>query len=182
MIEAEDKEIDGHDFRYHPMMLKASRKQWDELAQRFGPAVAAAIEGLGAAQIDVDMELTEILGTATESAGGLLRGFVAGLDPKYHEKLADLLASQTQIKNEKGNYVPLTNDMREVLFGTHLLTEVKLIWWCLSVQYADFLGPLGKLSQQAAALRATAASALGSRPASTGSPTESPPATSTATP
>jgi hypothetical protein len=164
------------------MMLKASRKQFDELAQRFGPAIAAGIEGLGSAQIDADMEGSEMLGGVTDSVGGLLRGLVAGLDPNYHAKLADALAANTLWKNpDSGEFAKLTNDLREVMFGKNLLTEAKLIWWCLTVQYADFLGPLQTLGMQAVSLRSVTASALSSRKELTGLHTASPPAASTAT-
>ncbi len=44
MLDPEHKEIDGTEFCYQPMMLKQSRKQFDQLSQRFGPAIASAIE------------------------------------------------------------------------------------------------------------------------------------------
>ncbi len=181
MLETEDKEIDGYEFRYQPMMLKQSRRQFDQLAQRFGPAIASAVEGLGDAEIAADMEYLDMLGGLTDSAGALLRGFVGGLDPAYHEQLANALAEKTMYKNAEGNFVPLDNNTREVMFGKNLLTEAKLIWWCLSIQYADFLAPLGNLGVQAALLKARAASASGSRKASTGSPIGSPHPTDTAT-
>ncbi len=182
MLEPEQTEIDGYEFQYHPMMLRPSRKMFDELSQRFGPAVASAIEGLGKANIDQDMEFSEMLGGVTDSAAGLLRGVVAGLDPTYHAKLADALAANTLWKNpESGEFAKLTAELREVMFGTHILTEAKLIWWCLSVQYADFLAPLRDLSLQAVSLRSVTASALHSRKEQTGSPIGSQPAINTAT-
>lgn len=182
MLEPEDKEIDGHEFRYHPMMLKPARKMFDQLSQRFGPAIASAIEGLGNANIDQDMEFAEMLGGVTDSAAGLLRGIVAGLDPTYHAQLADTLAGSTLWKHpDSGEYVKLTSELREVMFGKNLLTESKLIWWCLSVQYSDFLAPLRDLSLQAVSLRSVTASALASRKEQIGSPIGSPQATSTAT-
>ena len=179
MLDAQEKEIDGIHFMYQPVMLKQSRTMFDKLAQRFGPAVAAAVEGLGTAELTGDMEFAAALGGITDSAGGFLRGVVAGLDPAYHAALADELAKQTQFKNSEGNLVPLGDSEREVMFGANLLTETKLIWWCLSVQYADFLAPLGKLSQQALGLRQMAMSALESQKVSIGSPTGSQSATST---
>lgn len=181
LITAEEKEIDGIRFRYTPLMLKQSRATFDELAQRFGPAIAAAVEGLGAAELNADMEIAQVLGSVTDSAGALLRGFVGGLDPAYHAKLADALAKQTEFVNDKGNWLPLGDNIRELMFGARLLTETKLIWWCLSVQYSDFLAPLAKLGQQAIALRGMATSASGSPKASTGSSIASPSVTSTPT-
>lgn len=177
LLPPEEKTIDGIDFMYQPLMLKQSRAMFDKLAQRFGPAVASAIEGLSEAQIDGDMELAQALGGVTQSAGGLIRGVVGALDPSYHAALADELAKQTQYRNESGNWVPLGDDVRQMMFGCRLLTETKLIAWCLGVQYSDFLAPLRRLAMQAVSLRGMAISALDSRQVSTGSPTESPPAT-----
>ncbi len=145
MLDPQEKEIDGIEFRYQPMMLKPARAMFDGLAQRFGPAIASAVEGLSEADIDSDMELSAMLGNVSKSAGGLLRGIVAGLDPSYHAKIADELAKQTEYRNESGNYVELAPAVRELMFGAKLLTEGKLIGWCLSVQYADFLEPLRTL-------------------------------------
>lgn len=181
MLDPQETEIDGHEFQYHPMMLSPARKQFDELSQRFGPAIASAIEGLSGADIDRDMDAGAQLGGLTQSAGGLLRGLVAGLDPAYHKKLADALADKTLYRNTDGNYVPLDNAQREVMFGMNLLTEAKLIWWCLTVQYADFLGPLRDLSMQAIGFRSLTGSALASRKEQIGSPIGSPQATNTAT-
>ncbi len=181
MLETEEKEIDGIWFKYQPMMLKDSRRMFDGLAQRFGPAIASAIEGLDQAEIDMDMKVNEMLGGVVKSAGGLLRGFVAGLDPSYHEQVANQLAKGTEYQNESGNYVPLDNNTRETMFGAKLLTETKLIIWCLSVQYSDFLEPLQQAAMTAVSLRGMALSALESRGGSIGSHTGSPRATDTAT-
>ncbi len=181
MLEPEEKEIDGIGFKYQPLMLKQSRAMFDGLAQRFGPAIASAVEGLSEADINSDMEFSAMLGNVSKSAGGLLRGVVAGLDPTYHEKIANELAKQTEYKNEGGSYVPLEPAVREVMFGAKLLTETKLIAWCLSVQYSDFLEPLRTLGMSAMSLRGMAVSALGSPPGSTGSSIESPPVPSTPT-
>ena len=133
------------------------------------------------ADINSDMEFSAMLGNVSKSAGGLLRGIVAGLDPSYHEKIANELAKQTEFKNEEGNYVPLDPAVREVMFGAKLLTEAKLIAWCLSVQYSDFLEPLRTLGMSAMSLRGMAASALGSPRGSTGLSTESQQAPNTPT-
>jgi len=155
------------------MMLKKSRAMFDGLTQRFGPAVASAIEGLSDADINSDMDMGAMLGNVSKSAAGLLRGFVAGLDPTYHAKLADDLAQQTRYRNEHGNFVSLAaGDVREQMFGANLLTESKLIGWCLSVQYADFLGPLRTLGMSAMSFRKMAGSTSGSPKESTGSSTE----------
>jgi len=151
---------------------------FDGLAQRFGPAIASAIEGLSDADIDSDMQIEQMLGNVSKSAGGLLRGVVAGLDPSYHEKIANELATQTQFRNEGGNFVPLEPAMREMMFGANLLTETKLVVWCLGVQYADFLEPLRDLGMTAMSFRRMAGSPSVSPTGSIGSSTESPQAQS----
>jgi hypothetical protein len=158
MLEPQEKEIDEIKFRYQPMMLKPSRAMFDGIAQRFGPAIASAVEGLSDADIENDMEFERMLGNVSKSAGGLLRGIVAGLDASYHEKLANELANQTEYVNEAGNWVPLVPAVREIMFGAKLLTETRLIMWCLGVQYADFLEPLRGLGMKALALRRMGAS------------------------
>ena len=72
--------------------------------------------------------------------------------------------------------------IREMLFATKLLTETRLIVFCLGVQYADFLEPLQNLANTALALRARAAGSLSSsQQQQTGSSTGSQPASGTAT-
>lgn len=178
MLDPQEKEIDGTVFQYHPLTLKASRALFDKLAQRFGPAIASAIEGLNSAQIEAGMEFTETLGGLAAPAGGLLRGLASGLDPAFHAEVADTLARKTLYQTDDGKFAQL-EPVREALLG--VMMEAKLIGWCLSVQYADFLAPLRDLSMQAVSLRGMAVSALESRRGSTGSPIASPSPTNTAT-
>lgn len=181
MLEVEENEIDGLTYQYSPLMLKPARALFDKLIQRFGPAIANAVEGLQGADLTDDMEVDEALGNVAGSAAGLLRGVVDGLDPKFHAELCDTFAKQTLVDVEgDGNMLPLVG-VRELLFGRKLLTEAKVVMWCLKVQYADFLEPMQTLATTAIALRATAGSRSTSRPGSIGSPIESPQATDTAT-
>jgi len=174
--------IDGTDFLYRPLDLKEARALFDKLAQRFGPAIASAVEGLGSAKLDVNMEFTAALGGITDSAGGLVRGVVSGLDPEFHAWLADHLAARTEFRlADSGNMVPLKTIHRMELFRGKLLTEMKLIGWCLSVEYSDFLEPVRGLAQYAISLRATASSHFNSHQESTGSSSESPQASASAT-
>lgn len=180
MLDAEENDIDGLTYQYTPLMLKPARQLFDKLIQRFGPAVANAVEGLQGADLDDEMEIEHALGNVAGSAAGLLRGVVDGLDPKFHAELCDTLAKQTLVDIEgDGNLVPLQT-VRELLFGRKLLTEAKVVMWCLKVQYDDFLEPMQTLATTAIALRAKG-SRSSSPQASTGSPIESPPATATAT-
>ncbi len=184
MLEPEEKEIDGKVYTYQPLTLKPARALFDRLVQRFGPAVANAVEGLQDAEIDEEAEITEVLGSVAGSVAGLLRGVVQGLDSTTHAYLCDTIAKQTKVEwvNEETGQsalMPLM-DVRELLFGKSLLTEIKVVMFGLQVQFDDFLGPMQNLATSALALRA-AGSRSGSPKASTGSPTESPRASDTAT-
>lgn len=181
MLEAQENEIDGLTYQYTPLMLKPARALFDKLVQRFGPAIANAVEGLQGADLSDGMEIDEALGNVAGSAAGLLRGAVDGLDPKFHAELCDTLAKQTLVDVEgDGNMLPLTK-VRDLLFGRKLLTEAKVVMWCLKVQYEDFLEPMQTLATTAIALRATAGSRSSSPKESTGLPIESPQAKDTAT-
>jgi hypothetical protein len=176
MIEVKEKTIDGHDFKFHPMMATPARELLDKLIRMFGPSIAAAVEGLDSAEVDTNMEITSILGSAMGSIGGSLREIAAAMQPAFHHKLVEELGSHTQWRNEDGNYVPLRKDLREVLFATNLLTEFKWIAFCLEVQFSDFFGLFQTLAGQAVALRAMAnESKSRSQKVSTGTYKESPP-------
>ena len=180
MLEVKEKTIDGHDFKYHPLMATPARELLDKLIRMFGPSIAAAVEGLDSAEIDVNMNVTSILGSAMGSVGGSVRELSEALQPAFHHKLVEDLGSHTQWRNEEGNYVPLKKELREVLFATNLLTEFKWLAFCLEVQFSDFFGLFQTLAGQAVALRAMASeSKSGSRRGSTGISSESPPMSDT---
>jgi hypothetical protein len=182
MLETHEKEIDGRTYVYQPLMLKPARALFDRLVQRFGPAIATAVEKLQDAELTEEMELGEALGHVAGSAGGLIRGIVTGLDAKTHAEISDQIAKQIRVKAEDDStkLVPL-NDLRELLFGRNLLTEFKVIAFALEVQYWDFLEPLRNLSNTALAFRAKAGLHSRSRMGSTGISTESPQANDTPT-
>lgn len=181
MLETKDFEINGVKYVYQPLMLKPARALFDKIVQRFGPALAKAIERLQDAKLDETMPLEQALGNIASSAGGLVDGIVKGLDQKTHEELADTIAKQTMVDTEgNGNLVPLT-EVRELLFGNSLLTEFKVIRFALEVQYGDFLEPLRNLGQYALAFRAKAESPSNLRKELTGISTESQRASDTAT-
>ena len=182
MLDIEEKEIDGRVYRYQPLMLKPARKLFDKLVQRFGPAIANGLDGLHDAQIDDGVELTEALGHVAKSAAGVLRGVVEGLDENTHAHICDTLAKQTTVEwgddNGQTKHMPLT-EVRELLFGKNLLTEMRVVMFCLGVQYEDFLAPVQSLAINAMSLRAKASSQSIYRKVSTGTPTESPQAPTT---
>jgi hypothetical protein len=189
MLDKEEKEIDGNVYRYEPLKLKAARALFDKLVQRFGPAIANAVEGLKEAEeLDENMEVTEALGMLSGSFAGMLRGIVDGLDERTHASLADTLCTQLEVEvplnpdEPEGEraFMPLKS-MREQLFARKLLTESRVLVFCLRVQFEDFLEPMQRLVATSVSLRATAASRSSSRKGSTGLRTESPSAADTAT-
>ena len=184
MLEIESKEIDGRTYHYQPLTLKPARTLFDKLLQRFGPAVADAVEGLKDAELNEDSDITEALGSIAGSAAGLLRGAVQGLDAKTHAELCDTVAKQTKVdmENEETGETQQMGLMavRELIFGKSILTEFRVILFALQVQYEDFLAPMQNLAQTAMALRAKASSSNSQR-GLTGSSTGSQPVSDTAT-
>lgn len=173
MLEPQEKLIDGHKYSYQPLMLKPARALFDKIVQRFGPAISQAVERLQDANLTEDMPLEQALGHVAGSASGLIDGIVKGLDPKTHEEIADTVAKQMTVDTEgEGNMLPLMQ-VRDLLFGSNLLTEFKVIRFALEVQYHDFLSPLQNLAQYALAFRAKAESRLDLRKGSTGISNES---------
>lgn len=144
MLEEKNKIIDGIEFVYRPLFATPARKLLDELIQRFGPALAAGVEGVGAAgemgSLNIDSKPNEILGALGDSLGGVIRVICNGLDPDFHERIVELLGKQSDHKNASGNMETLIKTSREVFFATRLLTEAKWIGFCLESQYADFFG------------------------------------------
>lgn len=183
MLEPQEKTIDGITFRYQPMMATPARKLLDELVQRFGPVIGSFIEGLSAAdELNLETEMNAMLGTVTGPLGSGIKQLSKQMDPKFHATVVEQLSKQTQFSDDDGaSYLPLKKERVEVMFATRLTTELKWIAFCLEVQYADFFEPLRDLPMRAIALRAMANTASGSRSpkTSTGSSTESQPATAT---
>ncbi len=172
MLQIEEREIDGKRYQYQPLMLKEARKLFDKLVKHFGPAIAAAVEGLEGADLgEGSDDLSKAVGNIADSAGGFIREVVNGLDEKTHAEICDTLARQTRVDFDgDGKLVPLW-DIREMLFGKNLVTEFKVVAFCLEVQYADFLGPLRRAASMAVALRAKAVSNSGSQKPSIGQST-----------
>ena len=184
MLESQTREIDGLTYTYQPLMLKPARALFDKLIQRFGPAIAAAVDGLKDAEIDEGAEIIQALGSIAGSVAGFLRGVVSGLDSKTHSEICDVIAKQMRVdypQQDEGTKQMALMDVRELLFGQSLLTEFKVVMFGLQAQYDDFLAPMQSLATTAIALRAKAQSGSSSPRESSGSPIESPRVSDTAT-
>jgi hypothetical protein len=197
MIETVEKEIDGVRYQFTPLMAKAARNELDQLIQRFGPSIANGIKGLQAVgdfniDTDVDELATKIAGlqAVSGSLGNTLEAFCGALTPAYHANLARIFLSNVLAEVEVPNPATggidmgmqkLTEDFRNIYFATKLLTETKVLIWCLEVQYGDFFEPLGRAREFITrALEMMNQSASKSPKDSTGTSTESPVVSDTA--
>ena len=158
MIESVETTIDDVEYRFMPLMADPARKNLDELLKRFGPAIASVIEGLnGTNKIeDFDMDKTEdaeLIKVFSRSLGGGIREFTQALSSHFHKELVDVFLTQVDVK-EDGSWVKLTSSKRQMLFGTKLATETRLLVFCLGAQYSDFFGPL-RTAIMSAALKMT---------------------------
>lgn len=138
MIEAKSKEIDGMTFEFMPLMATPAREMLDKLINKLGPSVASALEGLSTAKefsLEDDV-VSKLLPAVSGSLGGGLRGFCEALQPSFHKELVDSFFKNVTVEDE-GKKLPLKNQA-EFIFATKLLTETKVLAWCLEVQYSDF--------------------------------------------
>ena len=177
-LDAKEKEIDGVVFRYQPMRATPARELLDELIQRFGPSVGAAIKGIQAPEgMSMDDDIGGFISGIGSAIGSGVSGFSSAMDPKFHTKLVNQLGATTLIDTDcSGNFVPFTPEVRDMLFGTKLATEWKWILYCLEVQYGDFLDSLRKVATDLTGtiLSLMTESGLTSQKDSTGQSTESP--------
>ena len=159
MIEATDREIDGHTYRYMPLMAGKARTLLDELIQRFGAPMGSAVEALDRAQgltLDDDTEdMTKMAGKLAAPVGAAITGLAGQLDPAFHARLVKTLAAQTQVHTGAEKLVPLSTVI-EIHFATSLLAETKWIGFCLECQYSDFLDLFKASAINAVAMRALA--------------------------
>jgi hypothetical protein len=138
MLEAKEREIDGIVFRYQPMTATPARKLFDELVQRFGPALGAALGGIDDLPAPENGATEVQLGAITGALGIGISDFSKALEPEFHAKLVERLGEKTEFQNDQG-FVKFDEANREVMFGTKLATELKWILFCLEVQFSDFL-------------------------------------------
>jgi hypothetical protein len=174
MIEKVEKEIDGHVYEYMPLMAKAARSELDKLIQKFGPAISKAIGGMKSIDVDADVDLEKggvdaLVGALPAIAGGLagaIDGFSSSLSPEYHRNLVDCFLKRVTVHLEGENGQPiqqqLTSAFCEQFFATRLLTETKVLIFCLESQYADFFELWGSAKDALGALKARARSSSGS--------------------
>jgi len=147
MIEIQEKTIDGDCYRFTPLMVKKARAELDKLLQKFGPAVALAIKGLESVNVDADIDLEGSRGEAIVSAlpavagslSGAVTGFSAALTPAYHAELVETFFKNVTIDVGESQQ-RLTPEFCSLHFATRLLTETKVLLFCLEAQYSDFFG------------------------------------------
>jgi hypothetical protein len=159
LLEIQEKEIDGRTFRFNPLTATEARRTLVGMIQRFGGSLASGIDGLSGSDvtgIDGDTEVTEMLGKVAGSLSGIIRQFTMNLTPEYYENLTELFGKRTELHVVSGGgqskWMALNKGMRDLEFGTSLMTEAKWVWWCLEVQYSDFFELARSGAQKAVAL------------------------------
>lgn len=173
MLESTEREIDGTNYQYMPLMATPARELLDKLIQRFGPAVGKTIKALDQANglsLDHDTKDTSsMLGALAAPLGEGISELADKLDPKFHADLVKTLAKQTCIEVD-GNWPQLAPRI-EQHFAVNLMSEAKWIKFCLECQYSDFLGLFQGGAISLMALKAKA-NGSGSQKGSTGGSTE----------
>jgi len=163
MLEIKQTEIDGVGVAYSPLMATPARNLLDKILNEFGPVLADAIERLEGSEVakviadfkasqggDVKaLPKTEAIVNAlpllAKPLGRLLRGFATSMKPSLHNELVNTLFKRVQLQTESMEGLTTLNKSElELLFGTNLLLETKILFWCLEVQYADFLSLLSR--------------------------------------
>lgn len=145
MIEKKQKEIDGIAFEFMPLMATPARDMLVQLCNKLGPSVASGIEGLDKAKsFNLDSNIADLIPALAGSLGGTLRSFCLALQPGFYKNLITLFLSRVTFQNENGGMERLDEAAREIMFATKLMTEIKVLVWCLENQYADFFELLKK--------------------------------------
>lgn len=182
MIESHETEIGGNRYRFLPLQLKPARRMLNLILKRIAPGVADGIRGLKEAKSDVlDTEvknevtaLVAVLPALSASLGGIVEGLGLALDPKFHEEMIATFFPRVTV-NMDGDWPKLTSDRCADFFATSLLSETKVLLWCLKVQYADFFELWSVAKSSLASFQAEMKQRLSTSPsASTGTPSESP--------
>ena len=145
MIEKKQKEIDGVTFEFMPLMATPARDMLVQLCNKLGPSLASGIEGLDKAKsFSLESNVAELIPALAGSLGGTIRSFCTSLQPGFYKNLITLFLSRVTFQNENGGMQKLDEAAREIMFAVKLMTEMKVLIWCLEVQYADFFGLLRK--------------------------------------
>lgn len=163
-------EIEGKEYSYLPMGAGKARELLTLLTGAIGPVWADALDGLKNVNLDGDAgtdKLLETLQTLSGSLAGLLRGFSKGFSHAFYKKVTDdVLARVCLLEDDRQQN--LTPSVREQMFATSLLTELKIVSWALSVQFADFFELLAKAKNFAVSAIVPVSKSV-SRPEQTGS-------------
>jgi hypothetical protein len=146
VIETKTKTIDDVEYTFRPLMAKSARNMLIQLTNKIGPSVGEGIEGLKSVGdidgLNLESNITEALPSLAGGIGGIVKGLTTTLQPAFYENLIETFLSKVQMKitdeNGQDRQVILKSDIRETLFATSLSTELKVLIWCLEVQYGDF--------------------------------------------
>ena len=152
MIELKQKNIDGVDYEFLPLMATPARNMLDQLINKFGPAIAKGLEGLkDAGEFSGDDDVSALVPALSGSLGAALDSFSTAITAGFHKNIVDTFLNKVNVVEPDGNKPQLTAADREIRFATNLLTETKVLLWCLEEQYGDFFGLFRRVGIQTAA-------------------------------
>ena len=166
MLEPQEKEIDGHRYRFLPLTIKPARQTLDMLIQKLGPSTAAAVRGLkNAGSFDPDEHadnattaVLSALPAVAESFGDAIESFARVFDSAFHDYLVKTFFPRVEVRTQDNEgreaWPRLSSDLCANHFATNLMSELKVLCWCMEVQYSDFFEPLKRASLSLAWSRA----------------------------
>jgi len=157
MIEKKTKELGGIEFTFSPLMAGQARLMLDKLIKTFGGVLAATVSGADGVNIEevkaLDLDKSqepELIKVFASAIGGGLGAFSQAITPEFHTELVDTFLKQvTFIDPDTRESRGLTKNVREVMFSTRLALETRVLLWCITEQYGDFLEPVRRLINSA---------------------------------
>lgn len=177
MLKQESVTINGTEYEITQLPYSVGRKLLLRLYKVMGPtlaATAAKAPDLGDVKSLGDISVERLLPALTGGAAAL----ADNLSEKDFEYMVDTLAGYTKVSNGEGGFLPLKQEM-EFLFAGNYMEQFQWLGMALKVNYLGFMKGRGLLGEALRRVRA-AQTASRSPSTSTGTPTESQPASNTA--
>lgn len=135
MLEAKEREIDGHRVTVTQWPARKALAIKLRLARAVGPGLGELISGIDSKDIgsalDSNIDLSKLVPAIEKLLGGL--------DESTFMALTDSLMSNVRVDDVEMNN---QNNFNEV-FTAHLETFYKVIWFVLEVNYGSFFGEGG---------------------------------------
>jgi hypothetical protein len=132
--------ISDRDYQYTPLLLTPARLLWDTVVKKYGGCIAALLEGVRKPEnLSAESEVADFMTEGISMLGSGIREFVYNHDNATHTMLWNTLRPHIEMRNDIGNFIPLSNELAEDIFATNVSGELCLLIECLKVQYKDFL-------------------------------------------